>query len=145
MAKASFRPFLDTSVVVSGLREVRSPCQEMLQQHARGELAIVMSRQVLNEVVATVRALCPGALRDLEEFFRRAAPEICADPDDGDVARLAACVGLPDAPILAAAEISRADCFVTTDPQHLSASISRCSRLLVLPPSIRLAALAGAR
>lgn len=140
----SLRPFVDTSVLLAAFCDAGCPSSELLVQQTRGELAIVISRQVLEELVTTVRVLMPEVLPNLQAFMLSAAPEICPDPEDGEVRRLAACMGLEDAPILAAAIQCRADCLVTTDVRQLAPEVARCARFPVLAPSIRLAEFSSA-
>ncbi|HEX3247279.1 MAG TPA: PIN domain-containing protein [Chloroflexota bacterium] len=62
MATASRRPFIDTNVLFSGFYRANSVPGRILEVHARGEITLVLSRRVLEELVRTIRAkmpLCP--------------------------------------------------------------------------------------
>ena len=54
MARHKPRPFVDTNVLYSGLYSSRGAPAELLKRHADGKLTIVISRQVLEELVRTV-------------------------------------------------------------------------------------------
>jgi predicted nucleic acid-binding protein len=145
MATPKLRPFVDTSAWLDGLQADFGPAAAMLEQHARGDIAIVVSRQVLEEVISIIHALHPELLPTLQIYLTSTTPEICPDPSLSEVRRLSACIGHHDAPILAAAIQSRADCLVTTNPAHLAPEVARCARLPILAPSTRLAALSNPR
>src|SRR6266540_2288592 len=59
MARHKPRPFVDTNVLYSGLYSSRGAPAELLKRHADGKLTIVISRQVLEELVRTVRNKAP--------------------------------------------------------------------------------------
>jgi predicted nucleic acid-binding protein len=145
MANLRLRPFVDTSAWLDALRIEAGPAAAVLEQHARGEVVIVVSRQVLEEVITVLRAIRPELLPCLQIYLTSSTPEVCPDPDISEVRRMIACIGHHHAPILAAAIQSRADCLVTTNPVHLAPEVARCARFPILAPSTRLAALSGPR
>jgi predicted nucleic acid-binding protein len=143
MASRRRRPFLDTNVLFSGLY---SPCgapAAILDLHARGELTIVVSRQVLDELVATMRAKRADLLPALERLLVSAPPEVWPSPAPAEVAAAAACVNPTDAPILAAALASGADCLVTGNTRHFTPEVGRRAGIPIVTPAACLASLSS--
>lgn len=56
------RFLFDTNVIFSGLYSPHGPPGRLLDRYADGELAMVVSRQVLGELVRTVENKLPQAL-----------------------------------------------------------------------------------
>jgi len=88
MASARPRPLVDTNVLFSGLYRSGSAAGTILQRHAEGRLSIVISHQVLEELVGAVRAKKPDLLPLLQTFLVNAPPELAADPQPAEVGRM---------------------------------------------------------
>jgi predicted nucleic acid-binding protein len=139
MAPGKPRPFLDTNVLFSGLYRAGGPPATILERHAQGRLAAVISRQVLEELVSTIRAKKPDLLLLLQTFLTNAPPEVCADPLPAEVRRVSAFINATDAPILAAAIKCGADCLVTGNTRHFTAQVARQANLAIFTPAAYLA------
>jgi putative PIN family toxin of toxin-antitoxin system len=113
------RVFLDTNVLVSGLYSQSGPPAEILRLHAHGRIRIILSRQVLEELVATMEAKLPAALPALRTFLVNAPPEVVPDPSADEIQRFAPHVNRSDAPLLAAAVMASVDYFATGDSAFL--------------------------
>lgn len=113
------RVFLDTNVIFSGLYADSGPPAQILRLHAAGSIRIVISRQVLAELVRTLRRKLPAALPALRTYLLNAPPEVAADPPDGAVAALQRSVNPVDAPIIAAALSAGAEFLVSGDLRFL--------------------------
>ena len=135
MASIRPRPFLDTNVLFSGFYRAGGPPSTILQHHIEGTITIVISRQVLEELVATVRAKKPDVLLQLEAFLTNSPPEICADPTPAEVRAVRQWINPVDAPILAAAIRSRADCLVTGNTRHFTPRVARATKIAILTPA----------
>jgi predicted nucleic acid-binding protein len=140
MAPPRSRPFLDTNVLFSGLHRPGLP-STILELHAGGEIGIVISRQVLEELVRTIRRKHPAILPLVGVFLTSTPPEICDDPSPADVQEAARCINAKDAPILAAALRTRADCLVSGNTRHFTPEVSRCAGISILTPAVYLAEL----
>lgn len=109
------RVFLDSNVIFSGLYSSQGPPGMILERFIQGEFRVVISQQVLEEVVRTVANKLPEALPALRRLLESAPPEICEDPTPEEVAGWAEAINPEDAPILAAAVAAQVDYLVTGD------------------------------
>lgn len=118
----------------------------ILEQHLRGRITIVLSRQVLDEVVSTIRRKRPEIMSLLETFLTMVPPELCIDPDAEEVERVSSFINPSDAPILAAAVKSGADCLVTGNTRHFTSEVARRAKMAIHTPAAYVALLtAGSR
>ena len=153
------RPFLDTSVLFSGLHSRTGPPAAILNLHIAGRLTAVVSRLVIDELVRAVSAKQPrhiplipallvesGLLSDeyiyegghislLNVFLSDAWPQLCPDPAPHLVRRVRPLINAADAPILAAAIESGADCLVTGNTRHFTAEVSEKAGIAILTPT----------
>lgn len=127
------RIFLDTNVIFSGMYSASGAPGVILQSHIDGAITAVVSRQVIEEIVATIRAKRPD-LAPLLFFLLQNAP-FEVQPDAGKVAACAAFIHAADAPILAAAIDAQADAFVTGNTRHFTPDVARASGLCILTPA----------
>lgn len=141
MARTKPRPFLDTNVFFSGLYRADSPPATILEHHVKGRINIVVSRQVLEELVTTIRTKKPDLLPWLQTFLTNAPPEICIDPTPKAVRRIRRWINPADAPILAAAIKTRADCLVTGNTRHFTEQVAKAAKVTIFTPSQFLASL----
>ena len=109
--------FVDANVLFSGVRATAGPPAEILALHAAGLITIVISRQIVEELVRNLRKKEPAALPVAIAFFDGAEPILASDPDEGAVDRLAGHVNANDAPIVATALTAEITYFVTGDRQ----------------------------
>ena len=109
--------FVDANVLFSGVRAAAGPPAEILALHAAGLITIVISRQIVEELVRNLRKKEPAALPAAMAFFDVAEPILASDPDEDSVDRLAGHVNPNDAPIIAAALTAEITYFVTGDRQ----------------------------
>ena len=129
------RPFLDTNVLFSGLAGSGSPPARILEHHAQGRLVIVISRQILDELVGAVQRKKPSLLPQVGVFFANAPPEMCTDPTPAEVRVAERCINPKDAPILAAAIKSGATCLVSGNTRHFTEEAARCAGITNFTPS----------
>ena len=113
------RIFLDSSVFLSGLCSGEGPAGTILKGFIDGRFSLVMSRQVLDEVVRTVREKVPEALPCLRKLLVSAPPEIREDVSREEAAHWARVVDMRDAGVLAAAAAARPDYLVTESRSFL--------------------------
>lgn len=132
------RPFADSNVVFSGFYGSGAPAI-ILDGHNAGLLALVVSRQVLSETSDVMRRKRPGLLVDLESFLRDTPPDLAPEPTPEDVRAVAHCINWTDAPILAAALKSGADCVISGNTRHFTQAAAECAGIPILTPAAYLA------
>ncbi len=115
MSKLRPRVFLDSNIIFSGLYSPQGAPGIILEHFVKGTVRVVVSQQVLEEVVRTIKARLPGALPALRRLLVSAPPEVIADPQLRETGRWTKKLPLGDAAILAAAIRARPDYFVTGD------------------------------
>jgi putative PIN family toxin of toxin-antitoxin system len=113
------RVFLDSNVIFSGFYSLQGAPGQILQSCVNGKITIVISRQVLDEVVRNVRRKLPDVLEPVIEFLSTTRIEIVANPEPEEV--LGKQLNLPagDAAVLLAASRAKPDYFVTGDNHFL--------------------------
>ncbi|NIN64385.1 MAG: PIN domain-containing protein [Anaerolineae bacterium] len=108
----------------------------MLRRGIRGELTIVVSRYVLEEVRRSLEAKAARAVDAYEEFVSLLAPEITPDASHAELKEAASYVNLKDAPVVAAAVRAEVEYLVTLDRRHLmrDSVVGRRSGLNIITP-----------
>ncbi len=119
MPKPKSRVFLDSNVVFSGLYSPDGAPGVILEHFVKGNISMVVSQQVLEEVIRTIKEKLPDALPALRNFLLNMPPEVVADPKRGDIERWTKHLQIGDAAILAAAISARPDYFITGDKHFL--------------------------
>ncbi len=137
VARLGLRVFLDTNVLFSGLHSQGGPPGEILNLYVRGEITVVISRQVLEELVVTIREKLPRAIPVLERLLTGVPPEVVGNPPLAELARARGVINPADAPILAAAMVARPDVFVTGNTRHFldNPEVARVSGLRIMTPA----------
>ena len=107
--------FLDSNVIFSGLYSSEGAPGAILQRFIEGKLRVVISQQVLEEVVRTIKEKLPEALPALRRLMMSIPPEIREDPATEEVARWAEVIHPNDASILAAAVAAQPNYLITGD------------------------------
>jgi predicted nucleic acid-binding protein len=134
--KTNVRVFLDSNVIFSGLYSGGGPPGAVLEQAVEGRFSMVISRQVLDEVVRTIAAKLPAALPVLQELLVNMPLEVCDDPDASAVEVWSKVVGAGDAPIAAAASAAEVDFLVSGDSHFLKAGAAAKKKgLRIVSPS----------
>jgi putative PIN family toxin of toxin-antitoxin system len=130
------RAFVDTNVLFSGFYSSRGVPRAIIGKFIEGEIGLVISQMVLDEIIRTVRSKLPEKLPLLRAFFIATTPEIQKDPSLEQVKRWSAKVPAVDAIILAAAINAKVDYFVTGDNHFLKPlDVARESGLKIVTPS----------
>ena len=130
------RVFLDSNVIFSGLYSSSGAPGAILEHFVEGRLRVVISQQVLEEVVRTVKEKLPEALPTLRRLLMSAPPEVRKNPSFEEAARWAEVIGAHDAAILAAAVAAQPDCLITGDKHFFdNPIISEKSGLHIVSPA----------
>ena len=119
MSKRKLRVFLDSNVIFSGLYSPYGSPAIILEHFVAGDIGVVISQQVLEEVVRTINKKLPGALPALRKLLISTPPEVTADPPLDAVKRYRKKLSLADAAVLEAAITARPDYFITGDAHFL--------------------------
>ncbi|MFQ5880444.1 MAG: putative toxin-antitoxin system toxin component, PIN family [Dehalococcoidia bacterium] len=128
------RVFLDANVFFSGIAFPKGPPGCILELYAAGEIEVVISRQVLEEVARAIREKAPQALDPLQRLVAAMPPEVVPDPAPAEVAPWAQVTNPADAPILAAAVKAQPNFLVTGDGQFLAPRVAQAAGLRIVPP-----------
>ncbi len=115
MTKSKPRVFLDSNVIFSGLYSPEGAPGIILEHFLKGSISVVVSQQVLEEVIRTVKEKLPDSLPALRRLLVNTIPEVAADPELPDIKRWTKKLHLGDAAILAAAIAAQPDYFITGD------------------------------
>ena len=136
MSKPKPRVFLDSNVIFSGLYSSRGSPAVILDHYIKGDIIVVISQQVLEEVVRTIKEKLPDALPLLQRLLVSTPPEVVAAPLLADIKRRQTKLSLADAAILEAAIRAQPDYFVTGDNHFLSdPSLAADSGLRIITPA----------
>jgi putative PIN family toxin of toxin-antitoxin system len=126
--------FLDSNVIFSGLYSAEGAPATVVKYLIEGRMTVVISQQVLDEVVRTIKAKLPEALPFLRKLLVNSPLEIRKNPTPEEVARWAEVIN-PDAGILAAATDAEPDYLITGDSHFFkSPVIGRKSGLQIVTP-----------
>jgi len=109
------RVFLDSNVVFSGLYSPQGAPGMILKYFLKGDISVVVSQQVLEEVIRTVKKKLPEVLPALRRLLMNIPPQVIVDPKPENIGRWAGRVPAADAIILAAAVQAGPDYFITGD------------------------------
>ena len=113
------RVFLDSNVIFSGLYSSKGAPGIILGLFVKGEISVVVSQQVLEEVIRTIKKKLPGALPALKRFLVSMPPEVRPDPTLEEIKRWTGKSPVADAAILAAALATQPNYFITGDNHFL--------------------------
>jgi len=134
--KPELRVFLDTNVIFSGLYSSQGAPGAILRHFVEGRIQVVVSQQVLEEVIRTLKEKLPEALPALKRLLVNAPPEVGADPSPEAITQWTKELHLADAAILAAAIAAKPDYFVTGDNHFLgNQAIKETASLNIVTPA----------
>lgn len=119
MSKRKLRVFLDSNVIFSGLYSPRGSPALILEHFVAGDISVVVSQQVLEEVVRTIKEKLPDALPVLKKLLVSTPPEVTADPPLEAIKHRRKKLSIADAAVLEAAITAHPDYFITGDAHFL--------------------------
>ena len=119
VSKPKLRVFLDSNVIFSGLYSSKRAPGIILEHFIKGKINVVVSQQVLEEVIRTIKEKLPGALPALRRLLVNTPPEVRPDPSLEEIKHWTGKLTVADAAILAAAVAAGPDYFVTGDNHFL--------------------------
>lgn len=130
------RIFVDTNVFFSAFYSPDSPPGMILRMMLDSRVMVVISRQVLGELVRAFKAKLPGALPALKKLLESAPLEVVDDPAPRRASKWEANLQDADASIFAAAIDAGVDYFITGDNHFLrNEKLKADSRITIISPS----------
>jgi predicted nucleic acid-binding protein len=106
MASRPPNVFLDTSVLMAATISGRGSARDLLNGGFRGEYALIISADVIEECERNLRTKAPDALPLFAAFLTLIVHRV--EPTAAQVAHAATMIDAKDAPIVAAAQAARA-------------------------------------
>jgi putative PIN family toxin of toxin-antitoxin system len=128
--------FLDSNVILSGLYSSRNAPGKILEYFLEGRIRVVVSQQILEELIRVVQDKLPRVLPALNALLVNSPPEIITDPETAEIQRWTRFIHQEDAAILTAAISAEPDYFITGDNDFLeNPNIAKESGLRIITPS----------
>ena len=112
------RAFIDASVFYAASYSSTGASREIIQQAIRGNITLVFSKFVLEEVERNLTNKAPEALIAFQQFLD-VVPFEFVRPTKRQVLQAASYTAPKDAPIVAAAKRAQVDYLVSLDRRHL--------------------------
>jgi predicted nucleic acid-binding protein len=112
------RAFIDASVLIAACYSSTGASREIILQSIRGNVSLVISELVIQEVERNLTNKAPEALPAFHRFLDAVTFEFVR-PTKHQVLQAAAYTALKDAPIVAAAIKAQVDYLVSLDRRHL--------------------------
>jgi putative PIN family toxin of toxin-antitoxin system len=134
--KPELRVFLDSDVIAAALYSAEGPAGAILEHFVNGKLMIIISQQVLEEVIQAINENLPEALHIFRRLLVSFPPEIVKNPSSEDIANWAQVIHSEDAAILAAAVAAQPDYLISGDNHFFgNPEIVQKSGLHILTPA----------
>ena len=99
-----------------------------------GRIQIVLSGDVITELIRELSRKLPAALQSVEQFLSDDTPEVIRDPTSEEISRAATQVNARDAPIWASVLLSEPEYFVTGDRTFAAEAQKASTEIVVLSP-----------
>ena len=136
MPKPKPRVLLDSNVIFSGLYSSQGAPGTILEHFIRGKISVVISQQVLEEVIRTIKEKVPTAIPALKRLLLNVPPEIVADPETEEIEHWTKKLSIGDAAILAAVIATKPNYFVTGDNHFIeNPDLAKVAELKIVTPA----------
>jgi len=112
--------FLDTNVILTGLKSKRGNSAQILKLCEKGKYKAIISDQVLEEIVRNVaeNKYFSALLPNYKKRMRKLNPIVIKDPAFTTVEKWSKVIDIYDASIFAAAHLAKVDYFITWNVRH---------------------------
>lgn len=132
------RVFLDSSVLFAAAYSAKGAARDLIALAIEGKLALVVSKQVLEETRRNLSFDYPEKLHVLELLFAELDLDVIPNPTKAQVLAAAEYTMLKDAPIIAAAQNAKVDHLTTYDRKHLlePKTVAEKSGLSIVTPDV---------
>ena len=128
--------FLDTNVLFSAFHSFKGPAGTILEYFIESKLSVVVSQQVLEEIVRNLKLKLPESLPLFQKLLVNTPPKIVKNPSSAEIADWAQVINLEDASIIASAVAVQPDYLVTGDKHFFENSkITDRSGLRIVTPA----------
>lgn len=114
----SWRVFLDSSVLISGVISQTGASSAILDLGEAGEIIVVISKGVLIETDRVFEKKFPALTGDFREFIKNLFPIVVDDPTSQEIRESESVIDKDDASILAAAKRENIHFLVSLDTKH---------------------------
>ena len=127
--------FLDANVLFSAFHSFKGPAGTILEYFIESKLSVVVSQQVLEEIVRNLKLKLPESLPLFQKLLVNTPPMIVKNPSSAEIADWAQVINLEDASIIASAVAVQPDYLVTGDKHFFENSkiIERSGLRIVTP------------
>ena len=127
--------FVDANVLFSALYSAKGPAVSILDDFVVGKIRVVISQQVLEEVIRNLKAKLPYALHAFQHLLINTPPVIVKNPSPEEVREWSKLINFDDAGILASAVAVQPDYLITGDKHFFeNPNIVEKSGLRVITP-----------
>ena len=128
--------FLDTNVIFSAFYSGKGTANIILSHFVNGKIKVVISQQVLEEVIRIFKQKLPQVLPSFQKFLINTPPMIIENPSFKEVTEWAKVIDFEDAGILASAVAVQPDYLITGDKHFFeSPQIAEKSGLRIVTPA----------
>ena len=128
--------FLDANVLFSAFHSSKGPAGTILDYFIYGKLSVVISQQVLEEIVRNLKLKLQESLPLFQKLLVNTPPMIVKNPSSEEIAEWAQVINFEDAGILASAVAVQPDYLVTSDKHFFeNFKIAERSRLRIISPA----------
>lgn len=125
--------FADTNVWFSALYGSKN-CEKILDAHLRSKITLVISKQVLKELIKNIQMKAPGVMPALEKILISRPPEIVSDPEIIPK-KIRGLISHPDQGIFVSCQNSQAEYFVTGNIKDFNVSeLEKLTGIKILTP-----------
>ncbi len=114
----SWRVFLDSSVLISGVISQTGASSAILDLGEAGEIIIILSKGVLVETDRVFERKFPHLIEEFRKFIKNLSPIIIEDASSSEIHEAEKVIDKGDAPILAAAQKENIHYLVSLDIKH---------------------------
>ena len=114
----SWRVFLDSSVLISGVISQTGASSAILDLGEAGEIVIILSKGVLVETDRVFERKFPDLAEEFRKFIKSLSPSVADDPTSEEIREAESVIDKDDAPILAAAKKENIHYLVSLDTKH---------------------------
>jgi len=129
--------FCDTNVIISGLYRQDGPPGKILQMHTQGQITIIVSALVIQELAIVLQRKFPQLLAYFLTFLEEFPFEIVKNPIPKNLENFSAELPFNDAVIFTAACNSEATIFITGNSKDFDV-IKGEGLMPILPPKLAL-------
>ena len=132
--------FIDSNVWFSAFHSPKSTCSQLIEKLLKKKFEVVVSQQILEEIVRNIRAKLPQILPLVEQFFLNYPTTILKNPAKEEIKKFQILADKKDAFLIASAGLYHCQYFITGNVKDFKIlPIKQKYHLMVLKPKVFLA------